>query len=57
MGKLAHMEGQRITWRSVHGTSSGVIVGKERFGWKVLLENGKYVIVHPKSIIHAEAAK
>lgn len=47
-------EGQKITWRTANGYASGVIVGKHRFGWKVNRDNGKMVIVHPKSIIKCE---
>ena len=51
MGEFGMGEGERITWETVNGPASGVIVGRHRLGWFVLLDNGKKSIVHPKSII------
>ena len=38
--------GDRITWQTVNGTCSGVIVGEHAQGYLVRLDNGKYVIVN-----------
>ena len=43
---------RRIEWRSANGPRSGIIIGKHKLGWKVMLDNGKMVIVHPNSIIN-----
>lgn len=51
-------KGQRVSWKTVHGISSGVIESpitrkkdKMFLGYVVRLDNGKKVIVHPNSII------
>lgn len=42
--------GDNITWRTLNGTRSGVIVAENGSGYLVKLDNGKYVIVNQKSI-------
>ena len=51
--------GQRVSWKTVHGISSGTvespIVRKKdnyHLGYLVKLDNGKYVIVNSKSFIN-----
>ena len=57
-------EGQKVMWHSVNRVLHGVI--KEKFyrkkdgaliGYIVQTEQGRNVIVHPKSIINAQATK
>lgn len=43
-------KGDRITWKTLNGTCSGVIVDEDEFGFLVKLDNGKYLIINSKSI-------
>ena len=43
-------KGDRITWKTLNGTCSGVIVDEDESGFLVKLDNGKYLIVNSKSI-------
>lgn len=42
--------GDRVTWTAVNKPYSGVVTGKHTLGWKVRLDNGKYVIANEKSL-------
>ena len=43
--------GDRITWKTLNGTCSGVIVDEDESGvLLVKLDNGKYLIINSKSI-------
>lgn len=46
--------GERISWRTLNGTMSGVIEDEQELGYLVRLDNGKYVIVDSKSMISSE---
>ena len=44
-------EGEKVTWRSVNGMVTGIIVRPfDEKSWIVSLTNGKYAIVHEGSI-------
>lgn len=53
----------RITWKGINRNHSGVISGdftdkNGRFlGYAVRMDDGGYMIVHPKSIINEETAQ
>lgn len=58
MGRDEIRGGQRVSWKTVHGISSGIVespIVREKdntfLGYVVRLDNGKKVIVHPNSII------
>lgn len=58
MGRDEIRRGQRVSWKTVHGISSGtvespIIRKKDNafLGYVVRLDNKKIVIVHPNSII------
>lgn len=58
------MEGKTISWKAANGIREGIIIGKffrkrdnTFLGYLTQLANGKKVIVHPNSIIHAEATE
>lgn len=58
---LQEMEGKTVSWKTVHGIKSGVIVAKVTrdnlpLGYLVKLGNAKYVIVNSKSFIHVYQA-
>ena len=64
MGRDEIRRGQRVSWKTVHGISSGAIISpiirkKDNYhlGYLVTLDNGKYSIVHPNSFIHEEASR
>lgn len=42
--------GDTITWETIHGPTSGVIIEKRNLGFLVRLINQKVTIVHKKSI-------
>lgn len=44
--------GDRITWKTVNGTCSGAAIDKRELGYLVRLDNGKCMIVNPKSILY-----
>ena len=44
-------QNKRISWRTLNGIHSGVIVAEDELGYLVRLDNGKYVIVNQKSIL------
>ena len=55
------MEGKEVSWNTVNGVRSGIVLAKfyrkkdnALLGYIVQMANGKKVIVHPKSFIHAE---
>ena len=43
-------KGDRITWKTLNGTCSGVIVDEDELGYLVKLDNGKYLIINSKTI-------
>ena len=51
--------GQRISWRTVNGTASGIVKGVRAFKtkkmefacWEVNLDNGKEMLVNHSSVI------
>ena len=45
---------KKVTWRGLNKNLSGEIVGQHPLGYLVKLDNGKYVIVHPESIIETD---
>ena len=50
--KLSTMEeGQKVTWKTLNGYTSGIIVGSCEWGYFVELPNGRQTIVSPNSII------
>lgn len=60
MGRDEIRRGQRVSWKTVHGISSGtvespipIVRNKDNafLGYVVRLDNGKLVILHPNSII------
>ena len=64
MGRDEIRRGQRVSWKTVHGISSGIvespIVRKKDnafLGYVVRLDDKKIVIVHPNSFIHEEASR
>lgn len=44
--------GETISWRTVNGTSSGVVVDEQGDWHLVILDDGEYVVVDSKSIIY-----
>ena len=43
-------KGDRITWKTLNGTCSGVIVDEDESYFLIKLDNGKYLIINSKSI-------
>ena len=55
--------GQRVSWRTVNGTASGIVTGVEVFkaafrtkkvefaGWRVRLDSGKEMVVNHSSVL------
>lgn len=43
--------GSTITWNTVNGPRSGVVVEEGPGGYYVLLKNGTYSLVSPESVI------
>ena len=37
--------GERVSWRTVRGTESGVIECRHPRGWLVRMDNGKYIVI------------
>lgn len=46
--------GQRIWWKGMNRTESGVVESEDPHGWLVRLDNGKYAVVPEESVSHAE---
>ena len=42
--------GDRVTWETVNGPSTGIVEDKRTLGYLVRLDSGKCVIVHPNSL-------
>ena len=58
MGRDEIRRGQRVSWKTVHGISSGTVespITRKKdnmfLGYVVRLDKGEKVIVHPNSII------
>lgn len=43
-------KGDSVSWNAVHGPRSGIIEGEHKLGYLVRLPDGRFTIVHEKSI-------
>jgi hypothetical protein len=46
--------GGRVSWRTANGFASGTITEEHPLGWKVRLDNGKYMIVWDEERVHKD---